>query len=586
MLDVDESFTEVRRWALDTNPLHVAVDPAGERIAATDAEWNLRVWGSDGASIFVDRRGPRPQTLAEQLDPVFGPGWWLRNFALTIEPIIGVSFVGERLLVNDGAYVSLLDAGGATLAGPTLPLLEFAPEVFLVPTAEHAIAGDDSVEVYGIDSLFSLPLEGPWPDETQASYLPGLGGGGSDAIVGVMPGERGTVVVTDNGAIFSVTEGAASEIAETQGLTATSAARADSEWAISTTEGIVLVSELDASPLARAFARPSDASSASVSRSGDFVVAGGPGAPASLAIWNTATGRLVEPTPGVVTSYYAAIPPQQLEEFYLWGFESDGGRVAHIFRPDDGELEFTATIADPVGATGGDAKGDLTALVREFVDIETSGTSELLATLPEPVDPTDATFHPTRDWLLAGSSAAAPVLYDTTTWEPVAEIDLSDESIALANWSLDGELVATAAFGESIAIRDGDTFEPIHEMDLPSVDSETWSDAALIFSEDNSLLLTNVDGVGRLWDVATGEPVGRPFPNEGGNSGVNWGRLPQLVTVNDPALLLWNLDTGTWREEACVLRRLQPHPCGMEAVGATRPALRGVVLSGQTSPGG
>jgi DNA-binding SARP family transcriptional activator len=548
--EVNDSFAELHRWQLDAEPLHVAVDPAGERIAATDADWNLHVWSTDGSQIFVDRRGPRPGTLWEQLEPVFGPDWFLRDFAEGVRPQVGVSFVDEYLFVTDGAYVSLLSAGGERLSGPTLPLLQFAPEVFLVPVSERVIAVDRSLEIYGIDSVYSLPLEEPWPEETPASYLPGFGGGGSDAIIGVMPSDGGTSVVSEKGALFSMAEGAATEIVEAQGLDATSAARAGSEWAIATSEGIVVVSELAASPLAQAFARSADASTATVSRNGELVVAGPSGAPGEPAIWETASGRLIAPDPDVVSSYYAGIPPMLVEEFTLWGFESDGDRVAHVFGTDNGELEFKGTIPDPEGG-GGDSRGELTVFMRDLVEVAKLETWEVLVTLPSPIDPSDATFHPTKDWLLASSESAPPVLYDTNTWEPVAGVDLSDVSIALANWSLDGEFVATAAFGESITIRDGETFELIHEMDLPSVDSEKWNDAALIFSADNSLLLANVDGVGRLWDVAAGEPIGRPFPNEGGNSGVNWGELPQLATVNHVALLLWNLDTTSWRDLAC-----------------------------------
>jgi WD40 repeat protein len=108
------------------------------------------------------------------------------------------------------------------------------------------------------------------------------------------------------------------------------------------------------------------------------------------------------------------------------------------------------------------------------------------------------------------------------------------------------------AFGDGIAIRDGSTFELIRHIDLPSVAADTRNDASLIFSDDKSLLLTNVDGSGRLWDVTTGEPIGGPFPNDRfGISGVNWGEQLQLVTVNDQAVLQWNLDTDSWAGIAC-----------------------------------
>ena len=61
--------------------------------------------------------------------------------------------------------------------------------------------------------------------------------------------------------------------------------------------------------------------------------------------------------------------------------------------------------------------------------------------------------------------------------------------------------------------------------------NNSWAEGALIFSEDNSLLLTNHDNAARLWDVATGQQIGVEFPNaERILTGVNFGDTLQLVT--------------------------------------------------------
>ncbi|MCP4962417.1 MAG: hypothetical protein GY925_24500 [Actinomycetia bacterium] len=108
---------------------------------------------------------------------------------------------------------------------------------------------------------------------------------------------------------------------------------------------------------------------------------------------------------------------------------------------------------------------------------------------------------------------------------------------------------------EGMTIRDGETFEPISTIALPSMSVEDRNGAALVFSPEKSVLLTNIHGSGRLFDVATGEQIGVPFPDDIGNSGVNWGEVPQLATVNEYAILLWNLDMSTWPDIACSFAR-------------------------------
>ncbi len=81
----------------------------------------------------------------------------------------------------------------------------------------------------------------------------------------------------------------------------------------------------------------------------------------------------------------------------------------------------------------------------------------------------------------------------------------------------------------------------------------TWSNGALLFSHDNRLLLTNLAGPGRLWDVETGAQIGDPFPNlKGVNPGSNVGENGlQLITGTERGALIWNLDTDSWPEIAC-----------------------------------
>jgi hypothetical protein len=79
----------------------------------------------------------------------------------------------------------------------------------------------------------------------------------------------------------------------------------------------------------------------------------------------------------------------------------------------------------------------------------------------------------------------------------------------------------------------------------------SWGDGALLFSEDNSLMITNHDRKGRLWDGASGKQVGVDFPTaQSTDGGVNFGESLQLVTATETDPLVWNLDTGTWADLA------------------------------------
>ena len=74
----------------------------------------------------------------------------------------------------------------------------------------------------------------------------------------------------------------------------------------------------------------------------------------------------------------------------------------------------------------------------------------------------------------------------------------------------------------------------------------------LRWSEDGRLLVSLFEDVGRLWDVESGQQIGDPFPNEpGAFPGAQTGEVPQLVTMVDDWIHIWNLDVDSWPDIAC-----------------------------------
>jgi WD40 repeat protein len=143
------------------------------------------------------------------------------------------------------------------------------------------------------------------------------------------------------------------------------------------------------------------------------------------------------------------------------------------------------------------------------------------------------------------------VILDTTTWDPVAQLGVSDRRGATtAVYSPAGELVTVGADG-SITVRDPDTLEPRTLL-------ESGAEAADIgvlgpfVSADSQYLLTMRYGSPRLWHLPSGTLLGS-FPKEptvsvGGAAGAEH---LQLVTSSDEYALVWNLDVDSWLDTAC-----------------------------------
>ena len=161
-----------------------------------------------------------------------------------------------------------------------------------------------------------------------------------------------------------------------------------------------------------------------------------------------------------------------------------------------------------------------------------------------------ARFDPDVRRLLVGDAEGHAQLWDVATWQAIDNPAIESSDIAVGEWSTDGRLVATASSDGQVTVRDGETFEPIRVMIGATGTSNTWGNGTLLFSPDNLTLLTNFDGPGRLWDVATGEQIGDSFPTITG-SGASVSDRFHLVTSTENSVLVWNLDMDRWPDIAC-----------------------------------
>ena len=76
-------------------------------------------------------------------------------------------------------------------------------------------------------------------------------------------------------------------------------------------------------------------------------------------------------------------------------------------------------------------------------------------------------------------------------------------------------------------------------------------------TDDSRYLLTALDGRARLWDLATGEPIGDAIgdPVDLGNvpsrQQVLGGSVPRYVAMTGGLLQIWRFDVDHYRELAC-----------------------------------
>jgi WD40 repeat protein len=336
--------------------------------------------------------------------------------------------------------------------------------------------------------------------------------------------------------------------------------------AVATERGLMILSLDGAGPLTRSVERLPEQSHLSISRDGRFAVLGGPAVvPVPLTVYRRAESDYASLTDFPITAavWAAAVPGHPGEggdQLAVWGGVVGDEMSGSLFRLDTPDAPSLLSTAQIDGLTAGDVDPRLRWIVADSVvtgqvhvyDLE---SGDVVTTLPLPASGEGLTgirFDPSGGRLLVSSSGGHSVLYDTDTWNPRQVRIVDQHDIAVGYWNDDGSLLATASSNGQITIRDGETFEAIRHMAGPLATLNIGTGGPLIFSTDDSLLLTDHDNVARLWDVGSGQQIGIDMTtSDGTNSGVNAGAELQLVTGTDSRALVWNLDTDSWADVAC-----------------------------------
>jgi hypothetical protein len=99
-----------------------------------------------------------------------------------------------------------------------------------------------------------------------------------------------------------------------------------------------------------------------------------------------------------------------------------------------------------------------------------------------------------------------------------------------------------------LVVRDPATFTEIRRMSSEGGSSRGW----VAFSDDGRYMVSNQDAKGRLWDVESGEVIGRPIDAAPTVSSAAFaGKAVGLVTATDTHVQVWRFDPSTWVDIAC-----------------------------------
>ena len=143
-------------------------------------------------------------------------------------------------------------------------------------------------------------------------------------------------------------------------------------------------------------------------------------------------------------------------------------------------------------------------------------------------------------------------LLDTTTWKLTAS-PLGTTDAVDARFSPDGRWLVTASGRGDLTIRDASTFDPIKLLSgAGAAGNGSWA-PSLAVSDDSRFILSALDGRARLWDVATGEPIGDPVGVAGApsHSSVVGGDTPKYIAVAKGTLSVYDFDLDHYRQMAC-----------------------------------
>ncbi len=161
------------------------------------------------------------------------------------------------------------------------------------------------------------------------------------------------------------------------------------------------------------------------------------------------------------------------------------------------------------------------------------------------------TTPPSGDVLLATQASGASFLVDTATWQ-VRPSPLAPGEASAAGYSQDGRWLVTLNVGGVLTLRDPHSYKAIRRMAAGAGGLDSFGYQFFAFSDDGRYLVTTNDNRARLWDVATGEMIGRPLTALARSTVPSLpGKTLHVLTATERWIQIWNFDPATWRDTAC-----------------------------------
>ncbi len=153
------------------------------------------------------------------------------------------------------------------------------------------------------------------------------------------------------------------------------------------------------------------------------------------------------------------------------------------------------------------------------------------------------------DVIVSNPSTGASYVLDVRTGQRKPS-PLPQGEAAIAIFSRSGRVLATADPRGQVALRDGATFEVLHQLTTAESISPFMS---MAFSDDDRFLLTVHPTGGRLWDVGSGRLIGQLIPTLATTAPTALpGERPHLLTASERWVQIWDLDVDSWGGLACL----------------------------------
>lgn len=195
----------------------------------------------------------------------------------------------------------------------------------------------------------------------------------------------------------------------------------------------------------------------------------------------------------------------------------------------------------------------------ELHNLETGERTSLvddLDAITEDVDPlsgawvTSLSFSPDSRRFAAANHRGAGMIWDTATMEPVGEpLGRGGSDVLDLEFGVSGDIAVTSATND-ISLLDVESREPV----APTMQSPSGLSIGLAMSPDGSMLLSGGSGGIQLWDIATGMPIGRPYPVPTPlGPPMQWLDDGVFAVVTDRGVETWTTAPGDWRAHVCEL---------------------------------